>query len=459
VKQKNMLLVAVAVVCGLVAAVLTSQVAAGGRSQKEETVPVLIAAKDLPVGTWLPEDKISDFVTFKDVPKSQAPPEFISSEDMVKNKKTIRTMRKDDIFNPKDVSKSTSIPLPEGFSMITLPCTLDEGVAGFVQPGAKVHLLASIPSKKNQDRATVVTFMWYVLVLAVDGSASPSLESNSIPTMSMVSFAVKRNQWELLHGAKTRNCNMRLVLTNPKDSEKLPEDAATDQELWTLLADMDEKEKQAGDGGGKTPPAPENTKPAEDKVKLAVAREDLAAGTELTPELITEKFEMKEFTKPAPANGIENLRDYTGKFLTKDLAEGQFVPKSFLGKNPKTAPKVAPSDDTTNKEGDTTPAPKVEEKKEPEAPPVYHDVVIQTASGTRKLRYQVMPNGEYVFRGEAPATSYEPAPEDKKDEKKAPAPKAPEKKEEKPAAPAPKPEAAKPEAPAPDKSKGERLAS
>ncbi|MGL6073131.1 MAG: Flp pilus assembly protein CpaB [Fimbriiglobus sp.] len=449
-KQKNMLLVAVAVVCGLVAAVLTSQVAAGNKSKAEPTVLVLEAVKDLPVGTWIKGDTVNEYVALVDTPQSQVPPEFISSTGDVADKKVIRTMRKGDKFNPKDVSKVASMAPPAGFNMIAVGCTLEEAVAGFVQPGSKVHILASIPSKKDNGKYAVVTFMYNMLVLAVDGQATPSQEGPSVVALNSVSLAVKQNQWELLHAAKTRGCIMRLVLVNPKDEEKVPADALNDKDLWALLTDTktdNAPPASKGEAPQNNPPE-SNGKPAEEKVKLAVAREDLAAGTELTPEVITEKFEMKEFTKPAPANGIENLRDYTGKFLTKDLAQGQFVPKSFLGKDPKAAPKAAPNEDATNKEEDMTP--KVEPKK-PEAPPVYLDVVVQSGSGTRKLRYQVLPNGEYVFQGEIPLNSPTQGGTPPKSEKK----------EEKPAAPAPKAEPAKPEtkpaAPAPEQTPSERI--
>src|SRR5206468_11176458 len=50
-KQKNLILMVVAVGCGLVAAFLTSQMSA--RSSAVEQVEVIVAAKDLPVGTML----------------------------------------------------------------------------------------------------------------------------------------------------------------------------------------------------------------------------------------------------------------------------------------------------------------------------------------------------------------------------------------------------------------------
>ena len=119
---------------------------------------------------------------------------------------------------------------------------------------------------------------------------------------------------------------------------------------------------------------------------------------------------MKEFAKPAPANGVENVRESAGKFVTKDLAAGQFLPKSFIGGDPKAAQKVGPADGSTSKEAGEEPV-----KKTPELPPVFHDVTITTANGTKKVRYQVLPNGEYKFLGEVPVNAAPdkiPAPDD-----------------------------------------------
>ena len=116
-KQKNMILVAVAVACGLVAAVLTSQISAGNKTKVEETVAVLVAAKDLPVGTWLKKDTINDYVVVKDFPIGSAPPLFVANLDDLADKRVIRTMRKGDSFNPKDVSKSTAIAPPDGYGI------------------------------------------------------------------------------------------------------------------------------------------------------------------------------------------------------------------------------------------------------------------------------------------------------------------------------------------------------
>ena len=375
-KQKNMVLVAVAVACGLVAALLTSYSTAGSKPKSEETVAVLVAAKVLPVGTWLKKDTINDYVVVKDFPAGTAPQVFVGNLEELADKRVVRTIRKGDSFNPKDVSKSAAIAPPDGFGMMSIPCTLDETVTGFVQPGSRVNILASIPSKRQNDRVTVVTFLHDMLVLAVDGSSTITVDTPVNASVGTVSFAVTEETSKLLHAAKSRGCNMRLILVGqtPMVSEDKP---LTHKQLWSLLADMPLSEDRGGSDGG-----PDPTPKKDDTVKLVVAREDIPAGTQLTQEVIDTMFEMKAFAKPAPANGIEDVRPSAGKFVTKDLAAGQFLPKSFLGGDPRPQPKA------------------VEPPAEKETPPVYHDVTITTGNGTKKIRYQVMPSGEYKYLGE-----------------------------------------------------------
>ena len=408
-KQKNMILGVVAVACGIAAAVLTSQISAGNKPKTEETVAVLVAAKDLPVGSWLKKDTINDFVVVKDFPAGTAPQVFVGNLDELVDKRVVRTIRKGDSFNPKDVSKSAAIAPPDGYGMMSIPCTLDETVTGFVQPGSKVNILASIPSKRMGDRVAVVTFLHDMLVLAVDGSSVIQTENPVNATVGTVSFAVTEETSKLLHAAKTRGCNMRLILVGqtPMVSEEKP---LTHKQLWALLADTPVNDA-VGDA---------ETKPKkDDTVKLVVAREDVPAGTQLTQEVIDTLFEMKEFAKPAPANGIENVRESAGKFVTKDLVAGQFLPKSFLGADPKA--KAAPPEGSSSKEATEEPL----VKKVPETPPVFHDVTITTGNGTKKIRYQVFPNGDYKYLGEvavAAAPDKVPAPADKPEPKTTPKP-------------------------------------
>src|SRR6185312_5156657 len=79
-KQKNVILMVVAVGCGLVAAFLTSQMSAKGQVEQGE---VVVAAKDLPVGTMITRDDLKDekVVKIKKVPKDGLPPQVVMNKD------------------------------------------------------------------------------------------------------------------------------------------------------------------------------------------------------------------------------------------------------------------------------------------------------------------------------------------------------------------------------------------
>ena len=59
-KQKNLFLLVVAVGCGLLAAFLTTQMSA--RPAAVEQTILLVAAKELPVGTKLDKDKMAELI-------------------------------------------------------------------------------------------------------------------------------------------------------------------------------------------------------------------------------------------------------------------------------------------------------------------------------------------------------------------------------------------------------------
>ena len=222
--------------------------------------------------------------------------------------------------------------------------------------------------------------------------------ATATPTISMVSFAVSPEEALLLHGASSRSCNLRLVLRNNTDAPTTKK-KWTEAELWAMLADRPvDDESPRGEGEG----AVKSEKPKVETVKLAVAKVEIAAGTKLTKDVIDKQFEMQEFAKPIPANGVQDIRDYTGQYLLKELAPNQLLPQSFIGEKPTDKPdqqrKLPPESDATPKENTQEP----EKPKVSEPPPVYQDYTVQTPNSVKKHRYQVFPNGEYKYLGEVP---------------------------------------------------------
>ena len=374
-KQKNLILVAVAVGCGLVAAFLTSQMNA---KPAVEQVAVPVAAKDIDIGTKLTKDDLKTYVVMKKVSKEALPQVFVANEAELTDKWLKRPIHAGETFNPADLSGSASISPPKGKSMMTIAADATQAVAGFAGPGAHVDIIASVQLKTKRGETVVFPLLTNMLVLAIDGHVGMPEKNASFQNLSKVSFAVDNKQAMLLHAAVARGANLRLVLLN-RDEPAVWEKVPTEAEIWAILSEVPQP---AAGGSSETGDAPAAT-----TVKLPVPAEDLPAGTELTAEVIEKKFKLMEMAGPAPANVALTLKDHTGKFLTDRLAANQFVPLSFLGAKPK---EVAPPPVAAAPKATTPPA----------DPPVFFDSTVQTSSGFKKYRYQVLKSGQYEFLGE-----------------------------------------------------------
>lgn len=398
-KQKNMILIAVAVGCGLVAAFLTSQMSAGPK--KDEGVDVPVAVKDLSVGTKLNKDEIQKYIEYKRYPKDALPEKYAATPEDLGDKRLTRAVRKGEPFNPADLTTNVIITPPPGFGVITFPISAPEAVAGFAIPGSRVDIIASVKTRSRKTQAEIVFPLFIdMLVLAIDTNPGGPQNTGAFASLSMASVAVTPSQALLLQGALSRGAQMRMMLRNTEKSTTWPY-IPTEKEIWAIFADQPTNSTGTGD-------SVEDETPEEKKAKMHVAIENLPAGTQLTPEVIDSKFKLVDFTPPAPSNAIVNLREHANRYLQKDLAANQFVPSSYLADrdielpkpkvDPKPEPKAAPEGtDTPNSKPEPTlpkTAPKPEAKK-----PVYYDATIQTANGVTKYRYQKLDNGDYKFLG------------------------------------------------------------
>src|SRR5262249_45173129 len=121
-------------------------------------------------------------------------------------------------------------------------------------------------------------------------------------------------------------------------------------------------------------------KPSGETVALPIAKVEIPAGTQLTKDLLLDKFEFKDVVAPAPGNAVLNLAEQEGKILQHPLVANQWLPKSYVGDF---APKGAPPKDAFDpKDGpDKEPAIGAAGKKT-------HDMVIATGSGHRIYRFE-----------------------------------------------------------------------
>ncbi|MBM3983178.1 MAG: Flp pilus assembly protein CpaB [Planctomycetes bacterium] len=424
-KQKNVVLMVVAVGCGLVAAFLTSQMSAKG---KVETVDVVVAKKDIPVGTTITRDEAPNLLEYKKMPKDGLPPAYVGTIEELYDKRLSRPVRAKETFNPQDLVKGGAIMLPPGHNMVSMSVGVSQAAAGFVGPGSRVNVLATV---RLDNKMHAFPLLVNMLVIAVNSTTVYENGNNgAFPNLSMVSFAVKGKESLLLSLAKTRGCALELELRHPDAATDETNEKRVEENIKLLTGDKEEvgikgaspsdvkspednkpknpqgtpaetpKETPKPDLKPETPVAPYPT-PKVVTVQVLVATKDIAAGTDVTSDLLADSFEMKEYPIGVATDALNDLKPALGKVFKFGVAKGQWVTGNMVG-----LPGLKPSPQDTftpPKPGPVAnadpvrPDPKVEPKTDVK-PPVqkkYHDVAVHDAKGTVIWRYEEVGPGKW----------------------------------------------------------------
>src|SRR5262249_53686539 len=146
-KSKTMILMVVAVVCGLAASYMTSRLLAErGNDQptEEEKVKVLVARQNIQAGTFIREpDKL--FIE-KDFIKGQEPRKAAKSFDEIKDRSLARPVAAEQWVSVDDLLRKDQMGLqvPKGMRAMAIKVQIDTLVAGFVLPSAKVDVVNTV---------------------------------------------------------------------------------------------------------------------------------------------------------------------------------------------------------------------------------------------------------------------------------------------------------------------------
>ena len=175
---------------------------------------MVVAARDLPVGTMFTREDLAKAVKTVHMSKDGLPPSYVAAAEDLLDKRLTRTMRSGEALHPLDLSKG-GITLPEGDGLVSLEVGVGQAASGFVVPGSRVNVIATTAWKTRCAFALLVN----VLVVAVD-TQSASAKDGPFPVRYTVSFATTEKQALLLALAKQRGCSLELLLRHPnKDNE------------------------------------------------------------------------------------------------------------------------------------------------------------------------------------------------------------------------------------------------
>ncbi|MFA6220547.1 MAG: Flp pilus assembly protein CpaB [Erythrobacter sp.] len=182
-ERRNIIIVAAAVLLGLIAVYLTNAYFSGVEEQQErvaeqqQLVRVAVAAQDLDFGSPL----TSDTVRLVNWPSQSVPPGAIT--DMAKFAGTdvaIRPIAQGEPVLQSRISNRAVLSenIPENLRAVTIPVNEVAGVAGFVTPGDVVDVLMTRTIPGGEDEKVTSVVLENAQVIAIDRRAS---EKNTEP--------------------------------------------------------------------------------------------------------------------------------------------------------------------------------------------------------------------------------------------------------------------------------------
>ena len=250
-RTKSIVLIIIALGCGLVASIGISEVLkqGPGAGPAVETEPLLVAAMDIDIGTKLDAQNVK----IEQWPKGKIPEEALHSLDDAQDHFTsTRLYAGEPILSKKlmdsnDPSATTKIP--DGYLVLPVKVELDT-VIGLIQPGDLVDIMVFLRQGAEIPRTDTYTILRMVRVFAVNSQTARTVdEKGHEVSAKTVSLLVKPKQSEKLTLAAELG-KIRLALRRPTD--QIPDDNDLDKDLPSIFRNgqgygMDKKQEKAAE--------------------------------------------------------------------------------------------------------------------------------------------------------------------------------------------------------------------
>ena len=380
-KPKTMILMVVAVACGLGASYMTSRLLADrGKAQADvPTVPVLVAKVRVP--SWQPIKDPEKFFEIRQYPEDVAPKKAIGELEKVKDQR-LRTfldadkpLTQDDLVG-KDMADLAAQILP-GQRATAIKVNAETLGGGFILPGARVDVVCTM--RGNESSTKVI--LQNMLILAVDTVDSKNPETKTILGQTVTLAASPEEGARLALAASLGE--LRLWLRNPGDQEWV-------KQITVKPADLDKPlPEPRKDDDGKT----------DEKEEKGSAGGSSGTAKLLIPEIPPEEKQPKVEEKQHPKNPEE----------AKKVVKAE-EPRTFEEKKPE--PRVA----KRAQEDDEERAPPPRVTLNPQKPAKTHTIFIREGSKERKEQVKTRREDETTEAEDEESTGEQPAPV-KKEEK------------------------------------------
>lgn len=198
-KPKTMILMGLAIVCGLGASYMTSRLLAERQPVEEEKVKILVAKRIVSVGEKI--TKPEELFEVKEVSKDSEPPDAIKEFDQLKGKTMKQSRNKGDHVSAANLMEHGGLDIPEGHQAAGIRVNLETSAHGLATlPGSRVNLILTLRGQNIAD-TRVIRLLENVLVLAADTRVTR--EGEIAAPSQVVTFALKPEDVLRVSGAES----------------------------------------------------------------------------------------------------------------------------------------------------------------------------------------------------------------------------------------------------------------
>jgi pilus assembly protein CpaB len=277
-KLKTLLLMVVAVGCGLAASYMTSRLLADRGQKSDENKIAVVVAKQR-VSPYVQIKDPEKYFALKEVPEGAAPKRAIKTLEEIKDQRLGKPMAEDEYLTTDHILNKDMLgleaELPKGMRAVSIKVNPESVVSGFVRPNSRVDVMFTTRGG-NADTANAQVILQNMLVLAVDQTAQRDPNQPAIMS-STVTVAAKPEEAQRLSLAASLG-DLRLTLRAAGDNERIRMPAAKYGDLAKQLRDgtpVDEPQAAAPAPVPALPPLPPPAPPAPTKKEeVAVVKEE-----------------------------------------------------------------------------------------------------------------------------------------------------------------------------------------
>src|SRR5579872_3294245 len=261
-KTKSMVLLAMALGCGLVAMLGVQQILSGEKKTKD-TVPVLVAKQEIGAGVKLEATQVA----FEEWPRENVPAGAVTNASQYEDRALrVRAYPGDVLLQAKLGEKGeygASTTIHKGLRVVTVPVNMTTVHSGMIRPGDRIDVLCTYTIRRPGavEVSRTKTVLEFIEVFAIDRNREgEGNDSNKGAKAENLSVLVTPEQAHVLMLASNKG-KLQMALRNSEDKDQAKV-AAVDDNIFD--------EFQATKGAEKPEAKPIEEKPPEPEVKQVV---------------------------------------------------------------------------------------------------------------------------------------------------------------------------------------------